>query len=143
MQVGDALPLRDTVRVLEGSALSVDDIPSRLEEAWRSIDRQAEAQKDSHSAVFALRSFYRWLTNDERPAADGVLIEWAQSDDIKKQFDALALIDELSIVSALPVLRRVAEEIENSVEPSAPYDWAKVNRMIGRLSDQSVRQDGG
>lgn len=121
--------------------MSVNDVRSRLEEAWRSIDREAEAWKDSHSAVFALESFYRGLAEAELSAADDVLIEWTQSDDVKKRFDALALIDEFSIVAALPALRRLAEEFEDSAEPSSPYDLAKVNRIIGRLTGESLPED--
>ena len=91
--------------------------------------------------VFALESFYRGLTDAELSAADDLLIEWAQSDDVKKRFDALALIDEFSIVAAIPALRTLAEEFEDSAEPSAPYDWAKVNRIIGRLTGESLPED--
>lgn len=122
--------------------MSADDVRFRLEEAWWDIDREAEWRKDSHSAVFALQSFYRSLTHEELPAADDVLIEWAQTQNAKKRFDALALIDEFSIVAALPALRRLVEEFEDSAEPSAPYDWSKVNRIIGRLTGQSVTEDG-
>lgn len=70
--------------------------------------------------------------------ANEVLIGWTQSDDAKRRFDALTLIDEFSIVAALPALRELAQEFEDSTETAAPYDWAKVNRIIGRLTGRSV-----
>ena len=120
------LPERDPV--------STNDVRTRLEKAWRALDREAQARKDSHGAVIALESFYRGLPDEELSIADQVLIEWAHSDDARKRFDALALIDEFSIVAALPSLRMLAHVFEDSSEASAPYDWAKVNRIIGRLT---------
>ncbi len=123
--------------------MSANDVRSRVEAAWAIIDREADARKDSHGAVFALESLYRGLTDEERLAADQLLLEWAASSDAKKRFDALALIDEFSIVAALPVLRRLAQGFEDSTEPSSPSDWAKVNRIIGRLTGQSPPHEPG
>ncbi len=58
--------------------MSAHDIRSRLEEAWCRVDPEADARKDSHSAVFALESFYRGLADEELPAAADGLIEWTQ-----------------------------------------------------------------
>lgn len=117
--------------------MTSNDISARLEEAWYRIERDAEAAKDSPGATFALEGFYRNLTDRERVAANQVLIDWVLSMDVKKRFDALALIDRFVVVDALPTLRRLAQKFEEATEPSSPYDWAKVNRIISRLTGQS------
>lgn len=110
----------------------------RLEQAWAGIDEMAEASKDSHSAVFALQNLYRDFSPQERRAADQVIMEWILSDDDdKKVFDGLALIDEFRISSAVPALRQLADRFSLSDSVSAPYSWAKVNRIIGRLTASS------
>lgn len=91
--------------------------------------------KQSQDAIFALIERYRLLTPEERDIVDGLLAEHALSDDSLKRFDALALVDEFNIVSALPALRELERRTENATGPSAPYDWAKVNRIIGKLSE--------
>jgi hypothetical protein len=44
----------------------------------------------------------------------------------------------LSMISrsqaALPALRSLVERLESSGDPGAPYEWVKVNRVIGCLS---------
>lgn len=116
------------------------ELRSLLNAEWSRIDQEAEARKDSQSAVFALADLYRSLSEEERLVADEVLIEWALSGHPKKQFDGLALIDEFSITSAAPALHRLAERFREAEEPSSPYDLAKVNRILKRLTEASEVQ---
>lgn len=117
------------------------DVRALLNAEWIRIDQEAEARKDSHSAVFELARLYRSLSREERFVADQVLIEWALSGDEKKQFDALAMIDEFSISSAIPALNRLAARFKQAKGPSAPYDLAKVNRILDRLAAVEVPGD--
>lgn len=118
------------------------DVRALLNTEWSRIDYEAEAGKDSQRAVFALADLYRSLSEEERLVADEVLIEWALSGHPKKQFDGLALIDEFSITSAVPALHRLAERFQQADEPSSPYDFAKVNRILDRLTEAAeVRSD--
>lgn len=114
------------------------DLRSLLNAERARIDREAEARKDSQSAVFDLARLYRSLSDEERSLADEVFIEWALSGDEKKQFDGLALIDEFSISSAIPALNRLADRFEQAEGPSAPYDLAKVNRILARLTAEAT-----
>ncbi len=50
-----------------------------------------------------------------------------------RRFLPLSLIREFRIVSALPALRVLADWLETQDTPGAPYEWAKVNRVIGDL----------
>lgn len=76
----------------------------------------------------SLIKLYRNLGPDEQGLANLVLCEWVNSDEPRKQFAALVLIDEFEIAEALPRLRQLASEIEEKrTDIEAPYDWARVN----------------
>jgi hypothetical protein len=100
---------------------------------WVRVDREAQVRKNSQSATLALFDFYRGLSDDMRAAADRVLVEWALSDDPAKQFDALAIIDEFSVTTAIPALKELALRFAESDEASSHYDLAKVRRILERL----------
>ena len=106
----------------------------RLDAAWAHIDSAAVSSKNSPRAVHDLIAVYASISAEDRDDADEVLAQWATGDDESKRFDALALIDHFKVVSAMPSLRDLAQRLEDSEAPSAPYDWAKVNRIIGSLS---------
>lgn len=111
--------------------MTPDEVRTFLNEEWENIDRAAERNKDSQSAVFALAKLYRSLSDEERISADEEVSRWLLSGDPKRQFDALSLIQDFVIVSALPALRELADRFEHADSPLAPYDWAAVNRVIG------------
>jgi hypothetical protein len=118
------------------------DVRAFLNEEWARIDREAEARKDSHSAVFELARLYRGLADDQREAADEVLVEWLLSEDPRKRFDALALVDEFSVSAAIVALRALETRFRQSGEPSSPYDVAKIVRILQRLgSAESGRRN--
>lgn len=119
--------------------MSPRDARAQWIEAWEAIDRDAEARRDSPAALPALERAYSELAGEDRVRVDEVLIEWSLSDDSKKRFDALALIDVFLIRSALPALRALEREFDSSDAPSAPFDLAKVRRIIDGLSLDSER----
>jgi hypothetical protein len=108
----------------------------RLE--WRRVqmdaNTRAEVAKQSQQAIYELITHYRALSDKERLIVDGLLAEDLDSTDEKAQFDALALIREFRIKSTLPALRVLASRLESEESPGAPYEWAKVNSLIGSLS---------
>jgi hypothetical protein len=67
---------------------------------------------------------------------DAVLAEWLSTGHEGLRFDAMALIREHKIASALPALRALAASLEVSSLPSAPYDWTQVNRTIARVQSK-------
>ena len=76
------------------------------------------------------------IREEERPVVDRLLAEQVESPDEKVRFDALAMIREFRIVSALPALRSLADRLERQDAPGTPFEWAKVNRLIGLLIEQ-------
>lgn len=111
-----------------------------VRDAWlRMCDEEsarAATSKQSQEALIAMSARYRALTLDERLVVDRLLAEQLSSDDENVRFDALALISEFSVVSAVPALRQLASWLESQRWPGAPYEWAKVDRIIGRLAQQ-------
>jgi hypothetical protein len=83
---------------------------------------------------------YRSLTAVDRHEVDQLLAEQLSSQDETERFDAIALIGEFTITTALPALRRLADRLETETWPGAPYEWAKVNRLVGKMADSSEQR---
>jgi hypothetical protein len=98
------------------------------------LDRRYVESKDSQGAVLALAETYGRIPPDQRSEVDTVLLEWVLSDEEGLRFDALAIVDEYRITDAIPVLRALQDRLETESGPGAPYEWAKVNRILGRLT---------
>lgn len=113
--------------------------------AWLQARDEAEARavanKQSQEVLAALFLMYRSLSADDRLEIDRLLAEQLSSQDETDRFDAIALIREFSIASALPALRRLSDWLETATWPGAPYEWAKVNRLIGTMAGE--REQGG
>ena len=114
--------------------MNPDEFRREMEAYRQAVDDQAKALKDSYYALDRQRARYQRLDATERVLANELLAEWVLSGDEAKRFDALALIDDFRIVSATPALRQLADRLESSSEPGAPYEWQKVNRLIGELA---------
>lgn len=97
---------------------------------------QALANKQSQEALPEMYARYRALTPVERIVVDELLAEQLGSREENVRFDALAIVREFTISSALPALRVLADWLENQDSVGAPYEWAKVNRLIGFLTSQ-------
>lgn len=105
----------------------------RWEELRSALDREACDQKNSQLVLHQLSDEYQSLTPRDQKVVDRVLAEWASSSDEAKRFDAIALIREHEIASAIPALREVAHALLRSKEPGAPFEIAKIERVIGKL----------
>lgn len=99
----------------------------------RDADTEASTLKDSQLVLDRLHSLYLKFDLSEKSMANRVLAEWVLSFDEGMRFDALALIDEFKIKQAVPYLHELAERLERSKSPSAPYELEKVNRIVGDL----------
>jgi len=100
----------------------------------RAGDDEATSLKDSYLALDRLHALYEKFSDDERSMADQVLAEWVLSADEKMRFDAIALINDFKIVSAIPALQKLAERLMLSDTPGAPYEIKKIRRVIGSLA---------
>lgn len=98
---------------------------------------RAIENKQTHEALLSITARYRGLSTDDRAVVDELLAEQLGSADETVRFIALALIQDFKIRSALPALRKLTDWLETQTAPGAPYEWAKVNRIVGALADPS------
>ena len=114
--------------------MNAGEIREQWEIFWAHTNEKTKAEKASQAALFELSRYYLSLTPAGKDAINDLLAEWVVSDDESKRFDALALIDEHRISSALPALHRLGEELDKSTDPGAPYERAKVDRIVAGLA---------
>jgi hypothetical protein len=112
--------------------------PGKIKAEWQDLrdrlHKEAVAEKCAQRAILDLSREYMARPAAEREIIDSTLAEWVLSDNESVRFDALALIYEYEIISTLPTLRQLLERLEKSTAPSAPYEMAKVMRIIGKLT---------
>jgi cysteinyl-tRNA synthetase len=113
--------------------MKLEEFRSEMESYRSAVDEEARAFKDSYLALDRLQDLYRKLEPEERVLADQVLAEWVLSDDEKVRFDAMALVDDFKVASAVPALRELASRLVSSSAPGAPYERKKVERIIKGL----------
>lgn len=103
-----------------------------FETFWAQID--AAAVSESPMATVRLASFYRDLGDEDRAVVDDALADWVMHGDERRRFDAVALIQEFEIRSAVPALReRIATLPEGSIGPVGA-ERAKLERVLALLS---------
>ncbi|MDB5047525.1 MAG: hypothetical protein JWO30_596 [Fibrobacteres bacterium] len=111
------------------------DFREKMEKWWEATDARAMAQKASQGALVELMKLYKEFDSEEKVQADQVLIEWINSKNEKKKFDALAMIDHFKIRSALKQLHVFQTDATQRTDPEAPFDLKKVNRILKRLEE--------
>ncbi len=118
--------------------MTVAEFLDELDTWWLREHMSAIESKSPDSMGGELGRLYRQLSDKEQRLAHVAFIAWALSEDEAKRFDGLHMVDSLGIVEAIPSLRVLAQRFEQGDGPSAPYDWAKVNRILGRLTSAEV-----
>lgn len=109
-----------------------------MDEFWESANREAREFKDSYLALDRLIALYRSFGQVERKLADDVLAQWVLSGSEAKRFDALALIRNFGIASAVPALHTLAVKLEHSDDPGAPFEREKVMALLSELNGRRV-----
>jgi hypothetical protein len=104
-----------------------------LEEFWHSVTREAEEYRYPYLAIERMEDLYGRFDSAERAMADQVLAEWALSENEEKRYDALSLIEDLKIVTAIPALRALALRLSQSRALGADDELDIVNREIEAL----------
>jgi hypothetical protein len=120
--------------------MTLDEFRVEMASYRRAADDDAETTKDPYITIERLHALYMKFDESKRQMADEVLSEWALSQDEKLRFDALALIDELKLDTALPALHKLAARLASSAEPSAPYELKKVQRIVTGLGQHLLPQ---
>lgn len=110
--------------------LTLEELRSRLESWWSERDAAAIASKDSSRATRELNAAIAEMEPDERRCAEQVIAEWLLSNDEGRRFDALAVVRDLEIQSAVPALRELEARLGGSGEPGAPFERNKVRDLL-------------
>ena len=114
--------------------MTTSPVRQKWEEIHSQVDSTAKQSKNSPSATIELSRRYSQLAPEERAEINALLADWVLGDDETKRFDALALIQDHRITAVVPALRQLCETLEDSPDPGAPYEWAKVNRVLGQIA---------
>ena len=102
---------------------------------WKEVDRRHTESKDSQGAIIQLYELYAELDPAGRAEANEVLLEALREGDEDKRFDALAIIDEISLREAIPDLRALSARLQLDDSPGAPFDVAKIGRILKKLKE--------
>jgi hypothetical protein len=105
-----------------------------FETFWAQIDASAVSSKDSPMATIRLTSFYRNLGDEDRTVVDDALADWVIDGDERRRFDAVALIQEFEIRSALGAMRERLAALPEGSDGSVGAERAKLERVVAALS---------
>jgi hypothetical protein len=122
--------------------MNIDEFRKEMWAYRQAADRDANAFKESNLAWDWLRNLYRKFDAEERKFADQVLTEWVLLDDENVRYDALVLIGDFRIASALTALQELAARLRHSEAPSAPYELRKVDGILRDLGGQPYGEHG-
>ena len=111
-----------------------------LDRYWERLDRIAQAEKNSHGALLCLSKSYREWDSDQRSQANEAFQEWLNSENVRKRFDALVLIEEFGIVEARSGLLTFLCRLEGASGPEAEYERRRVREVLSALG--FAPQDG-
>jgi hypothetical protein len=114
--------------------MTFEEFRKEMNEYRKSADEQAKELKDPQIVSEKLRSLYRSFDTQARIMADGVVIEWVLSDEEGIRFDALALVEDFRLRAAIPALRELASRLANQRTTGAPFERAKIDRIIAELT---------
>lgn len=104
---------------------------------WEGINRRYVEARLTQGALAELAKRYTKLEPDERLAVDGLLAESLLSTVDWRRFDALALISQFRIRSALPTLEELCRRLARSTDPGAPFDLRRTREIIEKLCENT------
>jgi hypothetical protein len=106
-------------------------------EGCTETDAREVGRKNSQGALLEFMQLYESLEPDERFLADQVIADWIESENDRKRFDALAMVDRFRIRAAIGQLRRAEAELASSGDHTASYELAKVRRILLTLDPEA------
>jgi hypothetical protein len=119
----------------ESRKMSPDEFRQALYRYWEELYQRGKELKDPYVPLVALRSLYSKLDADQRSLANEVLGEWALSDSTARRYDALALISEFKVTTALPVVEELMRRFAKATGPSARHDLDHARRLAAKLME--------
>lgn len=116
--------------------MTLDEFRDEMDAFWRSANEEADSLKDPYVTLDRLRTLYEKFDADERRMADQVIAEWTADGAEGRRWDALALIEDLGIASAVPALRTMAERLARGAEPGARHWAERATKIADGLAKQ-------
>jgi len=113
--------------------MTLNDFHREMASYRLSAEDEAKSLKDPYVTLERLRTLYKKFDSAEKQMADQVLSEWALSEDEGIRFDALTLIREFEISTAVAALRELVIRLTSSTAPGASYELNKVFRIMAQL----------
>jgi hypothetical protein len=104
-----------------------------FKELWARLNSEAERIKLPEQSLAQLIGFYRGLDEEDRRVVDDVLTSWVLEGDPSQRFDALAIIEDFDIQSALPALRADLARLKRKKGPLVPDDIEQLEQIIAHL----------
>src|SRR5262245_11934262 len=104
-----------------------------FETFWARVDSAAVESKESQMATIRLASFYRDLGDEDRAVVDEALADWVVNGDEARRFDAVALIQEFEIRSALPAMRERIAALPKDADGPVGAERGKLERVVAAL----------
>ena len=84
-------------------------------------------------AYIKLRQIYSCWDRATRREAVDVLVEWLGSDNVRKLFDAISLIDEFEIADARSGLENLAIMLRTQISLEAKHEMKRVTEVLQRM----------
>jgi hypothetical protein len=109
---------------------------------WVELDQRERELKLANYTLVRLGEIYDELDADSRDAFERVVVGWLASADPRKRFDALGLVSGKGLMLALPIVRRMLEDLSGATGPSVPFDRAKLERIISKLGRAATEGSG-
>lgn len=123
---------------LDVAAIRFGDTPDAVRARWLELramdDEIADANKSPNQAIPSAVARYRLLDDRDRRVIDQLLSEQSNSTDEDTRFVALALVEDCRISSATDALNRLKVWLDDQSFPGAPYEVAKIDRILGTLA---------
>lgn len=113
--------------------MSLEAFRARLDAWWTDTDARETKRKNSQGALLTFMELYQSLDADKRGWADHIIVEWLDSQNERRRFDALAMVDHFRIRAAIKQLRSHESVLAASKDHQAPYELAKIRRILVRL----------
>lgn len=113
--------------------MSTVDIRAWWNEEYEHIDSAARESKNSQSALFELSLKFRSLTEENKKSVTKILIQWIESEDAGRRFDAIALVSEYKLSSARTALKLLCNRLDKDKSPGAKYEKKKIITVLNNI----------
>jgi hypothetical protein len=116
--------------------MTIDDARSLLDRS-----REDYGGKDPGSAMLSLRTAFERATPQEREILNEVVREWLSGADERDRFDGAFITGEFGLTGNLDLIQSLLDEASGRDDPGAPFERARYERVVARLTRTDSRYD--